>query len=273
MLDGILKDVEATKYQIYLSDNKESNWRFQIYPAYKANRVAPKPKWHEELKEHLITKWGAEFSYGMEADDSLGIAQIYPKYIANNILLSVPKESWTVICSIDKDLLQVPGLHWNFVKKEQKFVTPEEGLRFFYSQILIGDTADNVKGAKGIGPVRAAKVLDGIEAVPAKLCTATYQAYCKAEKDKDPQKILNHILTVGRVLKIKQYEDEELWQLPIPMEQLMMETPPRSSTRGTGAENAPSTEQSGPETGGVGSCVSGMKTGSESTSQGPTATT
>jgi hypothetical protein len=37
------------------------------------------------------------------------------------------------------------------VKKEKKFVTPEEGLRFFYKQILMGDAADNIKGMPRVG--------------------------------------------------------------------------------------------------------------------------
>ena len=45
------------------------------------------------------------------------------------------------------------------MKRERKYVTPEEGLRFFYSQILIGDSADNIKGAYRVGPVRANKML------------------------------------------------------------------------------------------------------------------
>jgi 5'-3' exonuclease len=79
----------------------------------------------------------------MEADDYLGINQ---------------NES-SIICSIDKDLLQVPGKHYNFVKKEFYEVDEETGFRNFYTQLLTGDTSDNIKGIAGIGPVKAKKAL------------------------------------------------------------------------------------------------------------------
>jgi hypothetical protein len=65
----------------------------------------------------------------------------------------------TVICSIDKDLLQIPGRHYNFVKKLHSVVTPENGLKFLYMQSLIGDRSDNIIGVAGIGPVKAERAL------------------------------------------------------------------------------------------------------------------
>ena len=61
--------------------------------------------------------------------------------------------------SIDKDFNQVAGWHYNFVKKEKYYVSEQEGLRFFYKQILMGDKADNIVGIKGVGPVKADKML------------------------------------------------------------------------------------------------------------------
>ena len=80
---------------------------------------------------------------GMEADDYLGIHQ----------------NKDTIICSIDKDLLQVSGRHYNFVKKEFYEIEELEGLRKFYKQLLTGDTSDHIKGIEGIGPVKAEKAL------------------------------------------------------------------------------------------------------------------
>jgi len=67
-----------------------------------------------------------------------------------------------VICSVDKDFDQVPGWHYNFVKNEKYYVTPEEGLFFFYRQILMGDRIDNIMGIKGIGEKKSAKILEGM---------------------------------------------------------------------------------------------------------------
>jgi 5'-3' exonuclease len=87
---------------------------------------------------------------GCEADDMLGVRQCE---------LSCDSDE-SIICTIDKDLNMIPGSHYNFVKKERYVVTPEDGIRFFYYQMLIGDTTDNIKGVVGIGKQKATKLLD-----------------------------------------------------------------------------------------------------------------
>lgn len=101
------------------------------------------------LQRVYAGKWNAEELYGLEADDAIGI------------YLSKTKES--IACSIDKDLRQIPGLHWNFVKKELYDVSEYIGAFNFYRQLLIGDVSDNIKGVHGIGPVKAEKFLFGLE--------------------------------------------------------------------------------------------------------------
>ena len=51
-------------------------------------------------------------------------------------------------------------MHYNFVKKEKYYVTADEGLLNFYMQFLVGDRIDNIIGVKGIGPVKARKLLE-----------------------------------------------------------------------------------------------------------------
>lgn len=209
MLDGILVDTEAKEFQIYLSDSRENNYRYTIYPVYKANRTAPRPKHYNAIKEYLIRKWDARIAIGMEADDALGIGQIWNfEY--------VPPRHETVICSIDKDLLQIPGLHYNFVKKEWSEVKAWDGLKWFYKQLLIGDTSDNVQGCQGIGPVKAGKAIDPLpeEAGEESLFGEVFALYRKQEPQKSEEEILKHILAIGQVLKIKQQEEEPLWHFP-----------------------------------------------------------
>lgn len=152
ILNDLLLVTEATSFQVYLTG--ENNFRYNIYPEYKANRGAD-PKHRKAVKEYVAGKWNAIVSNGCEADDLLGAAQVGAK-------------GETCIASIDKDLNQIPGLHYHpGIKRNQVFirepkfytVTPEEGLRFFYYQLLVGDSTDNIKGAIGIGPKKAENIL------------------------------------------------------------------------------------------------------------------
>lgn len=137
MVNSIMDKADATRRTIYLSH--PVNYREQMFPEYKTNRdVTHKPYWAEELKDYLL-EHGAIFSAeGDEADDALGIAQ------------SRAKAGTTIICSLDKDLDQIPGLHYNWSKTRKEDGVYEvdeiEGLRFFYTQMLTGDGTDNIPG-------------------------------------------------------------------------------------------------------------------------------
>jgi hypothetical protein len=67
------------------------------------------------------------------------------------------------ICSIDKDLKQIPGKHYNWRKDEFDIVSPVDGLRSFYRNLLIGDTADNIFGVDGIGKVKAGRIINDLD--------------------------------------------------------------------------------------------------------------
>lgn len=207
MVSNTLDEVGATAHKIYLSDS-EGNFRRTLFPAYKANRTAAKPKWLEELKEHLIVHWGASISFGQEADDELGIEQSREWLMEHSFDSSGPYAyDETIICSIDKDLLQIPGRHYNFVKKE--FQEIQDGTKFFYTQLLTGDVVDNIKGVEGIGKVKAAKILEAAsdeESLYGAVRT-TYEKHYGEEG-------LKLMLVYGQLLKIRTQKDE-LWTFPV----------------------------------------------------------
>jgi len=149
LLNSILEATKATDKVLYLSGGE--NFRKAVVPTYKANRVdQERPHYLEALREYLVTEWGAKVTDGIEADDALGIAQ------------TVAPEGTTVICSLDKDLKQVPGYHYTWEmngtgstgkawKREAalSLVKPQEGMFSFYWQMVMGDRADNVPGFDG----------------------------------------------------------------------------------------------------------------------------
>lgn len=190
-IDRCLNDVGATTFVIWLSDKAENNFRYSIYPEYKANRTQLPPTYLPNVLNALKNKLNAKVTPNQEADDALGIDQC-------NL------EEETIICSIDKDLLQIPGLHYNFVKQEFKTVTKEEGIKHFYKQFLIGDRADNIFGVYGIGPKKADGIINP--------CTTEEEMFDRVvhyyENDRD-RAVIN-----GKVLWIRQ-KQEQIWEPPI----------------------------------------------------------
>lgn len=142
----VLHVTQSDTYEIHLSG--EGNFRYQLFPDYKAHRKdVVKPKWLQQCREYLVTNWNAKISNGCEADDTLGYSQTED----------------SIICSIDKDLLQIPGKHYNFVKEEWYDITYDGGMRHFYEQLLKGDRADGIPGVAGLGEKKAARMLEGCE--------------------------------------------------------------------------------------------------------------
>lgn len=214
LVNRIIETTQADSYNLYLSAGRLDTFRAKLNPDYKANRTQPKPLHYAFLKQYLIDVWKAEVAVNEEADDLMGIEQ--SKYQSDF-------GAATIICSIDKDLKQIPGHHYNFVREEFDFVTPEQGLLFFYKQLLIGDTADNIKGVAGIGPAKAGKILDGLlGAKEEEIFLAVQSAYRNwleqewADQDWgdfQEKQLNNMILINGIMLKIRTRENE-VWTFP-----------------------------------------------------------
>jgi 5'-3' exonuclease len=160
-LDSLLRRLEPSSFELWITG--ENNFRFNVYPEYKANRIhVPKPRWLEACRDYLVNVHEAKVSEGCEADDMLGIIQTQSN--DNGIE--------TIIASPDKDLMMIPGWHYipelsrkgQIVREQRRcFVSPNEGAKFFYTQLLTGDPTDNIKGVRGIGKVKANELLDDID--------------------------------------------------------------------------------------------------------------
>lgn len=146
MVEESISAVGADNVKVFLTGKGNFREKLATILKYKGNRdKAKRPEHYFAIKDFLRSRWEAQVVDGMEADDELAIRQ------------SCDKD--TVICSADKDLLQVPGLHYNTKSKEHRVVTPEEGERLFYLQVMTGDMTDNILGCPGVGPKTAEKYL------------------------------------------------------------------------------------------------------------------
>lgn len=153
------------------SSNKGKRFDLAIQKEYQGNRQdKPKPRYLHMMREWMHQKYPATMHQFCEADDGMSSAQ-YAAGAKNDWYLSV-------ICSKDKDLNMVPGLHLDWDTGDLVGTTiPDEangdldtattayqfgeihlddtkstkkikgyGHKFFWSQMFTGDTADNVQG-------------------------------------------------------------------------------------------------------------------------------
>ena len=153
-IDKWLDEIRGQNFmaEMKIAVKGHGNWRKDIYPEYKANRK-PQP---DDMKKaltyahsYLVDKHEAVQADGMEADDLVSIWG----YEARE------QERPFVIGGIDKDLLQIPGNHYNFVKQEHQFIDDDLANYKLMIQCMTGDSGDNIPGVKGIGPVKAEKFM------------------------------------------------------------------------------------------------------------------
>ena len=184
-------DLDCEDYKGFLTGKGNFRESIAVTVPYKGQRIAEKPVHLQALRDHLVNSWGFEVVQGIEADDAVGIAAY-----------AVPEDQ-SIMVHIDKDLNQFRGWHYNYRKKEKYYVSEFEGLTAFYTQILTGDRIDNIVGLKGIGPVKAKRILEE--------CTnenELYQAVLKAYEG-DQQRVLEN----GQLLWL-QREANQVWQVP-----------------------------------------------------------
>jgi len=166
MITSICKGSKADEYVVYLSGDDNFREQTAVTHKYKGNRTAKKPEYYDKIREHLIKYHNGIVTQGIEADDAMGIGQWKDYQGAQELSQSMQWEKdicTTIICTIDKDLDMIPGWHYNWKKDKLYWVEEEEGMLFFYQQLLTGDTIDNIIGLKGIGPVKAKKILEGCD--------------------------------------------------------------------------------------------------------------
>ncbi len=108
-----------------------------------------------------------------------------------------------VIVSLDKDLDQIVGWHYNFVKHLGYYIKPEEALVKLYTQMLTGDAADNIKGLFRVGPVKAAKII-GDTTDELELYNKVLEAY-----EGDAERVLEN----AQLLFLRRYEGQ-IWTPP-----------------------------------------------------------
>lgn len=154
--------VESIVIECFADEKKlaikgDDNFRYKLADDYKANRAGAIPEavteWLPIIREHALENGAIPVESG-EADDLVSQWAYEEGY------------QDCVVCHMDKDLDMIPGEHYNYHYNKMKHytVSHDEADFNFHMQLLMGDSADNIKGLYGVGPAKAAKILNAVDA-------------------------------------------------------------------------------------------------------------
>lgn len=160
IMTDMLTSSGATHYIGYLKGKHTTTARLEINPTYKANRKKEPPVWWNNVTAYLVDSWNAKYVDHLEVDDAVNITR-----------LALPD---SFITAIDGDLLGLEGTHYNWSKKEWVIVDTNEAFYKFWTDMIAGQTGDNIKGVPGKGEAYAKKLLDDplMSGYPSRVITA-----------------------------------------------------------------------------------------------------
>lgn len=181
--------------QTYIFIGGKGNFRYKIFPEYKANRKdTVKSPLLPFIKEYMLEELGAIESHDGEADD----------YIIDGISECSGN---CVVSSIDKDVLyHSPNIPlydyrgYNDVLGEFKSISTKESRLARATQLVTGDSTDGVPGAKGVGKAWCDKNMH-VDMTDYQFIKAIFLAYLKANKN-DSIESKRQIKLYYKVLKL-----------------------------------------------------------------------
>ena len=143
--------------EVMIAVDAGSNFRKVIFPEYKMHlgrtNATYRPSEYSKFIPFIRKLWARQGeaieAEGREADDLLRIWAEECRAVGQDF----------IVVSIDKDLLMIPGKHYNLNREDVTDISIEEGRRRYYTQILMGDQMDNIPGVRGMGPKKTEKHL------------------------------------------------------------------------------------------------------------------
>lgn len=198
------------------------NFRIELAKSkpYKGQRKQEKPFHRDNIRAYMLDKYDCVIANGMEADDMLAIYQTKSPSLS------------TIICTRDKDLRQVEGMHYGWPCGKQAQFGPARvdsigelhydagknkltgtGSKFFYSQLITGDATDNIPGLPRGGPALAFELLDSTTSE-----ADMFQAVAERYRDKFGDDWRGEMLEQARLLwmvrQVDSYGEPVMWEMP-----------------------------------------------------------
>jgi DNA polymerase-1 len=188
-----------------------SSYRKEIYPEYKANRKELVEKQTEEEKQQARVFFD-EYERVLEAMDKHPRIQLFrykgveaddiAAYIVSRLHDYGYNQAWLISSDRDWDLLVGPHVsRFSYVTRKEHTldtwdypVSPEQYISY---KVLTGDSGDNIPGVPGVGPKRAAALIeqygsamDIYDSIP----LAGKQKFIQAVNDSKDQILINYEL-------------------------------------------------------------------------------
>ena len=164
-----------------------TSFRRESWGLYKGNRkdkVRPK---HLSALYARMRDSNACYHDGLEADDVIGILGTHPK-----------RDGWVVV-TIDKDLDQIAGAHFNPDKECAYEVSEDDADLYRWMQVLSGDSTDFYPGIPGVGQAKASRILEDVPlGQRGEIALAAYKSKDLTEEYFNQMVICATILTYGK---------------------------------------------------------------------------
>lgn len=208
MISKAVSDAGAVLHFVYLSP-MGGNFRDALgkIRKYKGNRDnSARPVYYPDLRDCLLRDYAATVARGEEADDMIS-------WVSRQ-MTKQGKEH--VIVGIDKDLLQIPGDHYDWVLNEHKNLSDDEARLWYWAQVLAGDSGDNILGCWRLGVKKAVNFIAQCNGLSDdEMWPKIVRKYKESQKIEGcPYAALDAesvALETCRLVRLRQQPDEELW--------------------------------------------------------------
>ena len=192
-IEAYKKLFKTNDIRVVLTGSENFRNEVAVSRPYKGTRTQDKPYNYPDLKVYLVEE-GAIVTVNEEADDYLS----YMTHLNYN----------TVAVTTDKDAYNTPSYIYNPKKGELTHVSQEDADKTFWTQVLTGDSVDNIPGLPRVGKVTSEAILEGCTTY--RECEqAVAMAYACHRDINNPEEYL----TEQGVLLWMRREPEEMWRI------------------------------------------------------------
>lgn len=179
-----VQEVYPELSEVIVFNGSRNKYRKEISKDYKANRKKQeRPPVLNDLHNYVKEQYNSVFSDYYETDDMVATywRQASDELGTDNVM----------IIAIDKDYMQFPALIYNYHYTKKHFIklSKEDAYRNFYTQMIVGDSSDNVNYCKGYGKKYAEKLLSD-KKTKFSMQRAVYTLYKDIYKEKAKEKFV-----------------------------------------------------------------------------------